>query len=170
MALGARRFDSFAGQCNFGLEQLQSAWVLSLDADYILSEELLTEISTLSLDNAVSGYRVRFRYCIQGRPLRASLYPPRTVLYRKRGARYLDDGHGHRVVVSGETKMLSGWIDHDDRKSPDRWLREQSRYAIAEIQKLRETPVNELNFADLVRQWIVPAPFLVCFIRCSSRA
>src|SRR2546422_6659809 len=49
-----RRFDSFAGQCNFGLEQIQSAWVLSLDADYILSEQLLTELSTFSLDDAVS--------------------------------------------------------------------------------------------------------------------
>ena len=28
-----RRFDSFAGQCNYGLDQIDSEWVLSLDAD-----------------------------------------------------------------------------------------------------------------------------------------
>lgn len=29
-----RPFDSFAAQCNYGLDQISSAWVLSLDADY----------------------------------------------------------------------------------------------------------------------------------------
>jgi len=29
-----RTFDSFAEQCNFGLAQVQTEWVLSLDADY----------------------------------------------------------------------------------------------------------------------------------------
>jgi len=28
-----RPFDNFAGQCNFGLEQVQTPWVLSLDAE-----------------------------------------------------------------------------------------------------------------------------------------
>jgi len=158
-----RRFDSFARQCNFGLEHIHSPWVLSLDADYVLSDELVTEIASLKPDTSKSGYQVRFHYCIRGTRLRASLYPPRTILYRKRGARYIDDGHGHRVVVNGERKMLSGWVDHDDRKSLDRWLCEQRRYAIAETQKLLESPANELNFADRVRQWIVPAPFLVFF-------
>src|SRR5438552_3923309 len=80
-----RRFDSFARQCNFGLEQIRSRWVLSLDVDYVLSDELLKEIAALRADDATSGYAVPFRYCIQGKPLRASLYPPRTVLYRKHG-------------------------------------------------------------------------------------
>ena len=34
-----RPFDTFAGQCNFGLSQIESEWVLSLDADYILTSE-----------------------------------------------------------------------------------------------------------------------------------
>ena len=158
-----RRFDSFAHQCNFGLEQIRSRWVLSLDADYVLSDELVTEIARLDPDTSVPGYRVRFHYCIEGARLRASLYPPRTILYRRSGARYVDDGHGHRVVVSGETKDLSGWIDHDDRKKLNRWLSEQQRYATAEAQKLFQTHSKELNLADRVRQWIVPAPFLVFF-------
>ena len=34
-----REFDSFAGQCNFGLQCARTEWVLSLDADYVLSDE-----------------------------------------------------------------------------------------------------------------------------------
>jgi glycosyltransferase involved in cell wall biosynthesis len=158
-----RGFDSFARQCNFGLEQIRSPWVLSLDADYVVPDELVREIAALRVNDTASGYAVRFRYCLQGKPLRASLYPPRTVLYRKHGAAYVDDGHGHHVIVSGPTKTLSGWIDHDDRKGLNRWLSEQSRYAIAETKKLLETPPNDLNFADRLRRWILPAPFLVFF-------
>lgn len=36
-----RTFDSFAEQCNFGLAQVQTEWVLSLDADYELSDDLV---------------------------------------------------------------------------------------------------------------------------------
>ena len=158
-----RSFDSFAGQCNFGLAHVQSEWVLSLDADYVLSGELLNEIADLPASPAVHGYSVQFRYCIWGKPLRKSLYPARTVLYRKDKAHYRDDGHGHRVVVSGETKMLSGSIDHDDRKTFDRWLRGQARYSIAETRKLLETSPSHLNLADRLRLWIVPAPFMVFF-------
>src|SRR5262249_34070739 len=43
-----RHFDSFAGQCNFGLSLVASPWVLSLDADYVLSEALAREIESLA--------------------------------------------------------------------------------------------------------------------------
>src|SRR5882724_13168817 len=76
-----RDFDSFASQCNFGLTQVRTEWVLSLDADYELSEELVRELQQLQLPQDVSGYRAAFVYRIHGRPLRGTLYPPRTVLY-----------------------------------------------------------------------------------------
>jgi glycosyltransferase involved in cell wall biosynthesis len=158
-----RCFDSFAQQCNFGLTLIDSPWVLSLDADYVLSDELLEELANLRTDDSTKGYAARFRYCIHGKPLRSSLYPPRTVLYRRDCARYRSDGHSHRVVVSGETKMLSGWIDHDDRKDLGRWLTEQNRYMGIEANKLLTTPKGQLDLADCIRRWIVPAPLLVLF-------
>ena len=36
-----RPFDSFAGQCNFGLSHIHTDWVLSLDADYAVSAALV---------------------------------------------------------------------------------------------------------------------------------
>ena len=108
-----RPFDSFAGQCNFGLTQIATEWVLSMDADYILTPELIREIAALEPAAEVSGYSVEFRYCIFGYPLRSSVYPARTVLYRRRLAKYCDEGHGHRVVLDGNVQNLSGKIDRD---------------------------------------------------------
>src|SRR5262249_42070509 len=50
-----RDFDSFADQCNFGLTQIKTDWVLSLDADYIVTDELLSEIRETSPGSDVSG-------------------------------------------------------------------------------------------------------------------
>jgi len=271
-----RKFDTFADQCNFGLEQISTEWVLSLDADYVLSQELIKEISHIakaesgsqrsegkeeraerraqsaerrdfsvsasqderkaesgkqkaesgkrtsdlrprtsgsslaapcSVDSPnsnlqspeqpeisasqdftvsdVSGipptsdirplasgplssspvvaYSARFRYCINGHPLRASLYPPRVVLYRKDKAHYMNEGHGHRVQIDGPVGTLFGYIDHDDRKPIERWLQEQIRYARIEAEHLLTTPSRQLNLADRIRRKIILAPFLVFF-------
>jgi glycosyltransferase involved in cell wall biosynthesis len=37
-----REFDSFAQQCNFGLQHIGTEWVLSLDADYLLCNRART--------------------------------------------------------------------------------------------------------------------------------
>ncbi len=168
-----RPFDSFAGQCNFGLEQIQSEWVLSLDADYVLSQELVDEIARLEEGAPVAGYSARFRYCIHGRPLRSTLYPPRTVLYRRDKARYRDEGHGHRVRINGPVRRLASWIDHDDRKPLNRWFHEQCRYAAVEAAHLLGAASAEpgaLSRADRVRRQIVWAPALVfCYTLFGQR-
>jgi glycosyltransferase involved in cell wall biosynthesis len=156
-----RPFDSFAGQCNFGLAQITTEWVLSLDADYILSDELIDEIKSLKPPPSATGYSASFKYCVCGHPLRASLYPPRTVLYRRKMAQYRDEGHGHRVQAQGAVESLRGFIFHDDRKPLDRWIDGQKRYARVEAQHLLAAPSAELNVADRLRRCIVPAPFLV---------
>lgn len=156
-----RTFDSFAEQCNFGLEKITSPWVLSLDADYVLSDELVAELASLRPADEVSGFQAGFRYCIGGRPLRASLYPPRTVLYRRAAARYENDGHGHRVDVAGRIDRLVHAIYHDDRKPLGRWLRDQDRYAALEVQKLRDADSSSLSFQDRLRRRAVVAPAIV---------
>lgn len=151
-------FVSFAAQCNWGLSQIATDWVLSLDADYLLTEQLIEEMGSLSLDSEVSGYRARFKYCVGGVPLRTTLLPPRTVLYRKAKAIYADEGHGHRVTIAGPVKALEGFVLHDDRKPLSRWLASQDRYMQIEAPHLRVTPDRGLSFQDRLRKKIVFAP------------
>jgi glycosyltransferase involved in cell wall biosynthesis len=157
-----RPFDSFAEQCNFGLTQIQTEWVLSLDADYELSDELVRELHELPEDEeAVGGYRVSFIYRIYGRPLRGTLYPPRTVLYRVRGARYVNEGHGHRVTVPGNVGRLRWKIYHDDRKPLSRWFASQQNYARLEAAYILSIAPLRLSRTDRVRRIGWPAPVLV---------
>jgi glycosyltransferase involved in cell wall biosynthesis len=154
-------FLEFASQCNFGLTKIGTPWVLSLDADYELSDELVAELSRLKPTDPIAGYRAKFVYRMFGRPLRGTLYPPRTVLYRKDCASYRNEGHGHRVAVSGEVKELKGVIYHDDRKPLARWISSQQRYAQEDAIHLLQTPRSELSRIDKVRLLGWPAPILV---------
>lgn len=155
-----RPFDDFARQCQAGLERVQTAWVLSMDADYQPTTELVREMAVLSPADSVDGYRIGFDYCVYGRALQASLYPPRVALYRARRARYRMDGHGHRVELPGQILSLRGRIRHDDRKPTSRWLAAQSRYADAEASHLRTASWKDLGWPDRIRRLIVVAPWL----------
>jgi glycosyltransferase involved in cell wall biosynthesis len=155
-------FSDFASQCNFGLTQVATPWVLSLDADYELSDALVEEIAALRAPDAVAGYRARFVYRIHGRALRATLYPPRIVLYRKDKARYRNEGHGHRVAIDGDVMPLAGVIYHDDRKPLARWFASQQRYAQVEARYLIATPREKLTRSDRIRRlgWLSPIAVL----------
>lgn len=156
-----REFDSFADQCNFGLTQVRTPWVLSIDADYELSDALGGEIQMLTPPANVVGYRASFVYRIFGKPLSAALYPDRIVLYRRERARYHNEGHGHRVKVAGAVKPLRAPIYHDDRKPLARWLQSQMSYAKREADYLLTTPRDRLRRTDILRLMGWPAPLLV---------
>jgi glycosyltransferase involved in cell wall biosynthesis len=161
----SRKFDSFASQCNYGLSKITSEWVLSLDADYILTDDLIREITSLPIESDINSYSVRFKYCVFGKPLRGTLLPPRKVLYKREKAIYKDDGHAHKVVVQGKCSKLSAYIHHDDRKPLSRWLWAQDRYMVIESKKLLETPEHELSIGDRLRKRKILAP-LIIFIYC----
>jgi glycosyltransferase involved in cell wall biosynthesis len=166
VAVYAHEFVDFAGQCNFGLAQVESPWVLSLDADYELSEELVDELRRLVPRETTAGYRAGFVYRIHGRPLRGNLYPPRTVLYRTDRGSYRQEGHAHRVRVDGDVLPLRGVIYHDDRKKLSRWLASQQRYAAEEAGYLLDgagCSGRPLARADRIRLLAWPAPFAVPF-------
>ena len=159
-----RPFISFADQCNFGLQKIETEWVLSMDSDYILDDDILECISKLTLDvHQTAAYSARFKYAIFGKPVRGSMYPPRKVLYAKDRAHYINDGHGHTVLIDGSIKTLDGFIHHDDRKSFSHWLASQDRYHKKEADKLMQTPFNQLKLMDKLRWLTVPAPFVAFF-------
>ncbi len=160
VALFTRRFDGFAPQAEFGLREtgIDTPWVLSLDADHVLTGALVDELARLAPGEGTGAYEARFVYCIEGRPIRSSLYPPRVVLARREGARFVGDGHAHRLTSGGSTERLRHPVLHDDRKPRARFLAGQARYAPEEAEKLLAARPGELGWADRLRRtgWIAP--------------
>src|ERR1700676_1696883 len=169
ITIAQRRFDTHATQWNFGLAQIATPWVLALDADYELSRELSREIAELKPSDEVSAYEPRFQFRIFGRNLRASVYPPRPILFRTERCTYYDDGHTQKLAINGSMRQLSGAVYHDDRKPLSSWLRAQDRYATIEARHLLATPLNQLNFQDRLRRRVFLAASLMFFYLLFAR-
>lgn len=156
-----RKFDTHAKQWNYGLEHVNSEWVLSLDADYVLSDELIQEIKNIPASTLIDGYFLKFKYCVFGKPLRGTILPPRQALFRKAKAIYIDDGHTQLLEVKGKSATLNNNIYHDDRKPLSRWLWAQDRYMIIEVKKLLEISEHELSLGDRIRKHKILAPLII---------
>ena len=154
-----RPFDSHAAQWQFGVEQVRTPWVLTLDADYFVPDAAVRELAALAPPPGVAAYEARFRYAIDGRPLRAALYPPRPVLLRIGAFEIYQDGHTQRVRVQGRTEPLREALIHDDRKSWERFVERQRAYARAEAEKLRGGEAQ--GFVNRLRKLRSVAPFAV---------
>ncbi|MGH6616005.1 glycosyltransferase family 2 protein [Sphingomonas sp.] len=158
-----RKFDTFAAQCNFGMGLIETPFVLSMDADYVLTQALIDEITLLRPAMTVSGYRTAFRYCIYGHRLAGTLYPARVTLYRPERGEYADFGHGHKLAIEGAVEDLRGTIDHDDRKSLRRWLVSQDKYIVREADHLLSMDPSKRTRIEKLRAMAWPAPFAALF-------
>ena len=125
-----RPFDTHAQQWRFATAEtgVTSSWILRLDADYMMEPALRDEIATLKPDAGTAAYQIAFTYCMDGKPLRASLYPSLPVLFRRGCEAFVQDGHTEKLRIAGPVIPLKNRLLHDDRKSLERWLQSQSRY------------------------------------------
>ena len=163
-----RHFTTHAEQWNFGLDDtgITTEWILALDADFLLSDAVVTEIQSLNPDQSVAGYWAAFKYCIDGRPLRGAAYPPVAVLFRRLRGRYVQDGHTQRIRLDGAVHRLEEPLMHDDRKPLTHWLASQARYMALEAEKLSSAG-TQVGLVDRVRRWLViapPAMFCYCYL------
>ena len=152
-----RKFDTMASQWNYGLSLANTKWVLSLDADYFVTDKLLRAIESQKNDN-IDGYYISFRFCVFDKPLLGSLLPPRLALFRKECSSYFDDGHTQMLKCDGKIGELSAPLLHDDRKSLSRWLDNQKGYINLEAEKLLNVNPDKLGLPDKIRRtkWLAP--------------
>ena len=163
VAVVERKFDAHVDQWEFAIRrhEVTTRWVLALDADYVLSQDLVEELGELEPEPETTAFRARFRYCIDGRALRGSIYPPVLVLFDKSRSRYETNGHTQRLATDGRIQDLRGEIFHDDRKPLGRFVEAQRRYARLEADRILATPWSELPWSARIRRLRWVAPWLV---------
>lgn len=130
-----RVFDTHAGQWRFATcdTAIDTEWILRLDADYRLTDELIAELESIEPDDSVAAYRIAFKYAIFSRDLRSSLYPPNWILMRRGRFEVFDRGHTEAWRINGKIADLNGKVVHDDWKSMSYWVNSQSRYMAREL-------------------------------------
>jgi hypothetical protein len=136
-------FINQAAQFNWALDNIQSAaeWVLRLDGDERLSEELRRELERRlpSLPNEVTGLLLPLRIRFMGRHIRhGASYPVWTLKLWRRGCGRCEDVwmDEHIVLSQGQVLKLHGDLIHEIPKSLSEWTRKHDWYAMRECKDI----------------------------------
>jgi glycosyltransferase involved in cell wall biosynthesis len=127
-----RPWPGFAAQKNFAAAQARGDWVLSVDADEEVSDELREEIRRLLAGApAAAGYAVPRRNMFWGRWIRhGGLYPDWQVrLFRRGRGRFVERSVHESVEVTGEVRRLGGPLIHRSYEDVAQFLERADRYS-----------------------------------------
>ncbi len=158
-----RKFDTHAQQWNYGLSFCNSEWILSLDADYILTYAFIEEIKHKLTEQKISAFEAGFEFVLFERPLTRNNTTPRPVLFKRADCIYYDDGHTQRLKIHGKTGGFKNKILHDDRKPLSRWLTNQSAYSLKEANMLLGKSTEEMTLLEKLRRKRIYTPLLMFF-------
>jgi glycosyltransferase involved in cell wall biosynthesis len=139
---GARVFEEpwkgFAGQKNSAIGHATGDWVLSLDADEEVSEELAREIQgLLAGEPTQSAYRLPRLNHFLGRPLRHGGYwpDPKLRLFRRGAARFAERPVHETMEMIGESQgpvgQLRGHLIHHCYATLEEYIEHMNRYSTA---------------------------------------
>ncbi|HSS30772.1 MAG TPA: glycosyltransferase family 2 protein [Nitrospiraceae bacterium] len=152
--VSVRPWAGFGLQKNFGMAQASSDWILILDADERVTEELRREI-TDRLKGWSSGapvaYRIPRRNFFYGAWVqRGGVYPDYQVrLFRRGMARYNDVAVHENLLVDGEIGTLAGHIDHFTERRIQDHFKKFGLYTTLAAQEKAKT-VQTVRWTDLV--------------------
>jgi len=134
----SRNFSNYSDQKNFALSKTGGEWLLSLDADEELTEELTHEIKVLLQSNRrCTGYRIHRISYIFGREFRFSgTQNDKPVRLFKRGACEFTQPIHEFAVLQGSAGDLRGEIRHYTYATIASYLSRLDRYTSMEAQFL----------------------------------
>lgn len=147
-----RSWPGFGPQKNFGFEQAQSEWILIVDADERVTEELQEEIQGILKNKSsenVAGYEIPRRNFFYGFWMKfGGMFPDYQIRLVKKGAVKYDDTLLHENLrLQGSVKKLQYFFNHYSNPTITHHVRKMAQYtSLASQEKLkRRDRVTLLN-------------------------
>lgn len=125
--LGARVYlQEYLGdgpQKAFGVKYAENDWILSLDADERLEDDLVEKVSSLELDNENIAYAFKRRNFVGSHWIKAAGFYPDYVtrLYNRKTSGYLEK-KAHSKVEAPKIKKIKAHITHYTYESYANWV------------------------------------------------
>jgi glycosyltransferase involved in cell wall biosynthesis len=143
-----RKFDNYAAQRNFAITNLdiQTDWILFLDADEYLTEALKNEITAELPNSTVDGYYLKRRFYFNGKWIKRGGYYPIWILrlFKKDKGVFQREINEH-VELNGITSRLKNDFVDDNLKPLKFWWHKHIEYAQKEAEALLEHNTKSVN-------------------------
>ena len=132
-------WEGYAAQKNYALAQSRHPWLLSLDADELVSPALRAEIEeVLERDGPADGYQIPRQNIFLGRAVRhGTLYPDYQLrLFRRGLGAFVPTSVHESVRVEGRTARLAAPLIHESYRSLDEFVTRANRYSTLAAREL----------------------------------
>ena len=121
--------SSYFDKLKYATKHCKNDYIMVIDADYVLSEELLKSILKLNINKNFHGYSSKIYFQINKTIIREKIYPSKTFLF-KNIYNYDEIGHKeHLNIPENKIKTLKGEIYHHDKKNFSYWIKSQINIA-----------------------------------------
>ncbi|MBI5123496.1 glycosyltransferase family 2 protein [Candidatus Roizmanbacteria bacterium] len=144
-------------------------WVLQLDADEVVTDDLKKEIrEVIKSKNAADGYCLKRRNYFLGKWLqKGGQYPDPVIrLFQKSKGKFPCKSVHEQIEINGEVETLKNDLLHDTAPTLARYLSNNDRYAALTAQEFKEEKIP-LNILTALKYLLIKPvyTFLLLFIR-----
>lgn len=157
-----RRFDNFANQKNWAKNKAINPWILSLDADEVVTSDLALEIRRAVKNEEFTAFLIPRRNFILGREIKYSRWSPdrHIWLWKKDFGRW--EGLVHEEVkVEGKVGIIENAKIHYSHQTIKEFIAANNRYSDLEAINLFN---NRINFSFWKMIWEAIFEFLLRFV------
>ena len=141
---------------------IQNDWIMIIDADERVSEDLRDEIAQAILRSDLDGYYIRWRFVFLNRWMRYSWSHGWMLrLFRKGRAEYEDvgmrdeggwDNEVHEnMVAEGSTEKLKNFLLHESNDDLSYWIAKQNQFSTWNaVRRMRQVPFSGISTSKLL--------------------
>lgn len=123
-------FEGFGKQKAFAVNHAKNNWILNIDADEVVSDELRNSLLTFSTINVASGYIVSISHHFLGTKFRfgRECTLKRVRFFNKEKGNFNDSKVHEKVELQGNIETLNGELIHHSYKSIKHYFEKFNQY------------------------------------------
>jgi glycosyltransferase involved in cell wall biosynthesis len=128
----SRHFDGYGSQKQFAVSKATNDWILCIDADEVLTDELVLEISSLTeTDTGYAAFSIPMNLVFLNKEFRYGKESGRHFLrmFNKQRGGFTSDKVHEGIHVTGPVKKMRHLIRHYSYSSLDQYLEKMNRYS-----------------------------------------
>jgi glycosyltransferase involved in cell wall biosynthesis len=148
-------WQGFGIQKQRALEKATGDWVLSIDADEVITSELRAEIENSISQNQFDAFLLPRLSSYCGKFIKHGGWYPDYILrlFRREVGYFTDDVIHERVIVEGKTGKLTAPILHESYKDLSEVLEKVNSYSTLQAQKLAARGAKSSLSKAIFRAW-----------------
>lgn len=126
----SEQWPGFGPQKQRALLMAQGSWILSIDADEVLTEECQNAILAAIKTNRAQGYRIKRLMIFAGQPIyRSGCTDAPLRLFMKNSAKFSDDIVHEYVIVDGALSEIQAPMLHYSYANIGEWIEKMNLYS-----------------------------------------